>query len=137
VRLGVHRSQVVVAREEAAAVVNVSLYGITGGKLKLLHFDPAVYRDELGLFGTVGTGSTNVHCQRGGPMTVLGIAPTSAAGKRFAFSESTYRLGRNGFALTRTLKVVGTDARILALAHRSGFDSLPFMGCTLARGRRL
>ncbi len=137
VRLGEHRSQVVVAREEGAAVVSVSLYGITSGKLSLLHFHPAVYLDELSLFGTVGTGSTNVHCQPGGPMIVLGLAPTSATGKRFAFSRSTYRLGRNGFALMGTRTTIGTDVQISALAHRSGFDSLPFTGCALSRGRRL
>jgi hypothetical protein len=137
VGLGGHRSQVVLAREEGASVVNVSLYGITRGKLKRLHFHPAVHQDEVSLFGTVGTGSTNVYCRRGGPMIVLGVAPTSATGKRFAFSKSTYRLGRYGFALTGTRTTIGTAAQVWALADRSSFDSLPFTGCTLARGRRL
>jgi len=137
VRLGAHGSQVVVAREHGASVANVSLYGIIGRRLKLLRFHPAVYQDELSLFGTVGTGSTNVQCVQGGPMIVLGVAPTNAAGTRSALSKSVYGLGRNGFTLTRTRTIVGTEAHIYALAHGAGFDSLPFTGCTIARGRRL
>ena len=137
VRLGAHGSQVVVARESGASVVNVSLYGIIGVKLKLLRFHPAVYRDELSLFGTVGTGSTNVQCVQGGPMIVLGVAPTNGTGTRSVFSTSAYRLGHNGFTLTKTRTIVGADTHIYALAHRAGFDRLPFTGCTLARGRRL
>jgi len=137
VQLSAQRSQVVVAREHGASVANVSLYGIIGGKLTLLRFHPALYRDELSLFGTTGTGSTNVHCIQGGTMIVLNVAPTNAAGTRSAFSKSAYRLGRDGFTRTGTRTIVGTDAHIYALAHRSGFDSLPFTGCTVARGRRL
>jgi hypothetical protein len=137
VRLAPHREQVVVAREEGASVVEVSIYGIAGRSLVPLSFHPALYRNELSLFGTAGTGSTNVHCVPGGPMIVLGVAPTSATAKQLAFTQTVYRLGRDGFSSTRTHRVVGTGAHISALAHRSGFDALPFTGCTLARGRRL
>ena len=137
VRLGVRGSQIVVAREEGASVVDVSLYGIVDGKLRLLRFQPAVYQSELSLFGTVGTGSTNVRCLRGGALIVLSVSPTTATGKRFEFSRSTYRLGRHGFTRTGTRTVVGTDAYISALAQRSGFNRLPFTGCTVARGQRL
>jgi hypothetical protein len=136
VRLAPHRSQIVVARESGASVVNVSLYGVVGGRLRLLLFHPARYRAELPLGGTVGTGSTNVQCRRGGPLIVLSVGPTSATGKRYAFWKSTYRLGLHGFSLTGKRTIVGTDRHISALAHRAGFDSRLFASCTLARGRR-
>jgi hypothetical protein len=44
VRLNAHRSQVVVAREHGAAVVNISRYGVFRGELELIHF-PAPRRD--------------------------------------------------------------------------------------------
>jgi hypothetical protein len=103
----------------------------------VLRFGQGSQQDELSLFGTVGTGATNVVCVRGGPLILLAVAPTGAAGTRVSFSKTTYRLGRHGFSWTGTRRIVGTNARIAAIAHRAGFDRLPFTGCAVARGRRL
>jgi hypothetical protein len=137
VQLDAHRSQVVVARSHGASVANVSLYGIIGGRLQLLHFHPRVYRDELGLFGTIGTGDTNVRCARGGPMVLLSRGPTSASGRRWFISRSEYRLIKDHLSRVRSRTVRSTMRRVNALAHRWGMDALPFTGCIVARGRRL
>lgn len=137
VQLDAHRSQVVVARSHGAAVVNVSLYGIIGGRLQLVHFRPRVYQDELGLFGTVGTGDTNVRCARGGPMVLLSRGPTSASGRRWFISRSEYRLIKGHLSRARSRTVTSTMSRVHAIAHRWGMDAPPFTGCTVARGRRL
>jgi hypothetical protein len=132
-----HGAQIVLARERGAAVVNVSLYGIVAGKLALLHFGPAPYQDELPLFGTVGTGASNVRCTRRGPLTVLSQGPRSATGKRWFFSRSNYQLTGDRLSLTHTHTITGTATHINATAERSGFNALPFTGCIIARGRRL
>lgn len=137
VRLETHRSQVVVARSHGASVANVSLHGIVGGRLVLLRFHPRFYRDELGLFGTIGTGDTNVRCRRGGPLILLSRGPSSASGRRWLASRSEYRLSRGQLRRTRTRTVRTTMKRVYALAHRWGMDAPPFSGCTVARGRRL
>jgi hypothetical protein len=108
VRLGAHRAQVVVARSHGAAVANVSLYGVVGGRLQLLHFHPRVYQDELGLFGTIGTGDTNVRCSRGGPMVLLSRGPTSASGRRWFISRSEYRLSKDRLSRVRARTVRGS-----------------------------
>jgi hypothetical protein len=137
VRLGAHRAQVVVARSHGAAVANVSLYGIVGGRLQLLQFHPRFYQDELGLFGTIGTGDTNVRCTRGGPMVLLGRGPTGASGRPWFISRSEYRLSKDRLSRVRTRTVRASMRRVNALAHRWGMDALPFTGCTVARGRGL
>jgi hypothetical protein len=137
VQLGTRGAQVVVARDHGASVVGVSIYGIVGGELARLTFKPRLYRDELSLFGTAGTGSTNVRCLRHGPLIVLGMWPASASGKRLGFSRTSYSLHADSLTRTGTRATTGAPRRIDALAHRSGFDHLPFTGCTIARGRRL
>jgi hypothetical protein len=137
VRLGAHRAQVVVARSHGAAVANISLYGVVGNRLQLLHFHPRVYQDELGLFGTIGTGDTNVRCARGGPMVLLSRGPTTASGRRWFISRSEYRLSKDHLSRVRSRTVRASMRRVDALAHRWGMDALPFTGCTVARGRRL
>jgi hypothetical protein len=137
VRLEAHRSQVVVARSHGASVANVSIHGIVGGRLVQLRFHPRFYRDELGLFGTIGTGDTNVRCRRGGPLVLLSKGPTSVSGRRWFVSRSAYRLSGGQLRRTRTRTVRSTMGRVYALAHRWGMDALPFTGCTVARGRRL
>jgi hypothetical protein len=137
VRLEAHRSQVVVAREHGAAVVKVSLYGIAGGRLRLLQFFPKVYEDKLTLFGTVGTGDTNARCRKGGPLIVLSRSATSATGKRWRFERTDYRLSEARFSAVRRRSVVVPEAKVPLLSRRWDFDVEPFTGCAVARGRRL
>jgi len=137
VQVDARRDQVVVARSEGAANKFVSLYGIVDGSLERLRFRPAMYEDRLSLFGTVGTGVTNVRCVPGGPLIVLAEWPTSAAGKRWFAGRSEYRLIGDLFVNTRRRTVMGSERQADAQAHSWGFDALPFTGCTIARGRRL
>ena len=74
-------------------------------------------------------------------MTDLGVAPMSATAER---DGETLRILQTQLSARQVW--LRTDANAhhhqqrrpdLALARRSGFDSLPFTGCTLARGRRL
>jgi hypothetical protein len=136
VRLNAHRSQVVVAREHGAAVVNVSLYGVFRGELELIHF-PAPRRDRLSLFGTVGTGDTNVRCKRGGPLIVLGRSPTTATGTQWRFDRTDYRLAGDRFSVIRKRSTVVSEAETPTVSRRWNFDVKPFAGCAVARGRRL
>jgi hypothetical protein len=92
VRLDARRSQVVVAREHGASVVNISLYGIARGKLRVLHFFPERYEDKLPLFGTVGAGDSNARCRMGGPLIFMSRSPTSMTGRRWRFDRTDYRL---------------------------------------------
>jgi hypothetical protein len=137
VKLDADRSQIVVARSHGASVANVSLYGLVDGKLVPLRFHPRTTGNQLSLFGTFGTGSTNARCVRGGPLIVMGIGPTDSSGRRWSAHRSKYRLEVAGFWRIRTLTVKGTRRRIDALAHRWGIDGAPFTGCVVARGRRL
>ena len=137
VQLDAHRSQIVVARSHGASVANVSLYGVVDGKLLLLHFHPRTYQDELGVFGSVGTGDTNARCVRGGPLVLLSRGPTSASGRRWFVTRSEYRLIRRGLRRVRIRTVRSSMRKVNALAHRWGIDERPFAGCTVARGRRL
>jgi hypothetical protein len=137
VRLAGRRSQVVVVREHGASVVNVSLYGIARGKLRVLHFFPKRYEDKLPLFGTVGTGDTNARCRRGGPLIFLSRSPTSVTGKRWRFDRTDYRLSDGRLSAARRRTAVVTEARAPTLSKRWDFDVEPFTGCVVARGRRL
>jgi hypothetical protein len=136
VRLDSHRSQIVVARSHGASVANVSLYGAVGGKLVLLHF-PRPYQSVLPLFGTTGTGDTNVRCARGGPLTLLSKGPLTASGRRWLISRTVYRLRKNRFERKGSRTVRSSMRRVDALARRWGMDAAPFTGCIVARGRRL
>lgn len=137
VRLDVHHSQVVLAREHGASVVNVSLYGIARGNLRVLHFFPKLYQDKLSLFGTVGTGDTNARCRGGGPLIVLSRSPTNATGKRWRFDRTYYRLSADEFSATGRESTVVSEGKAPILSQRWGFDVRPFAGCAVARGRRL
>ena len=137
VQLDPHRAQIVVARSHGAAVVSVSIYGVVDDRLVPLRFHPRFYQDELDLGGTIGTGDTNARCVRGGPLILLGRAPTTASGRRWFVSRSEYRLSKNHFLRIRTRTVRSSMRRVNALAHRWGIDALPFTRCTVARGRRL
>jgi hypothetical protein len=138
VRLGARLDQVVVARSHGAANAEVSLYGIVDGSLERLRFRPAaMYEDQLSLFGTVGTGVTNVRCVRGGPLIVLGEWPVSATSKRWSVARSVYRLGGALFVRTGNRTVTGSEKKADAQARSWGFNALPFTGCTIARGRKL
>ena len=137
VRLDAQRSQVVVARSHGASVVKVSLYGLVGPKLLLLHFHPRVYQHELGLFGSVGTGDTNARCVRGGPLVLLSRGPTDTSGRRWFVTRSEYRLIRRHLWRMRIRTSRSSMQRVNALAHRWGIDAPPFAGCTVADGRRL
>ena len=136
VRLDVDRSQVVVAREHGASVVNVSLYGIARGKLRVLHFFPKLYEDKLSLYGTV-TGDTNARCRSGGPLIVLSRGPTNATGTRWRFDRTDYRLSADRFSATGRQSAVVSEGKAPMLSQRWGFDVRPFTGCAVARGRRL
>ena len=136
VRLDAHRSQVVVAREHGAAVVTISLYGIVNGKLEPLEF-PAPDLEKLFLFGTVGTGDTNVRCRRGGPLIELGRSPTSAVGKRWRFDRTVYRLVTGRFVIIGTAPRCRAPSTGCNALSEWGFDVKPFTGCVVARGRRL
>jgi hypothetical protein len=136
VQVDPHRAQIAVARSHGASVVSVSLYGIVGGKLLLLHH-PSPFPNALPLFGTVGTGDTNARCLRGGPLILLAKGPTTASGRRWFISRSEYRLIKSRFWRTRTRTVRSSMRRVYALAQRWGMGALPFTGCTVARGRRL
>jgi hypothetical protein len=138
VKLDADRSQIVVARSHGASVANVSLYGLIGGKLVPLRFHSRTPDDQLSLFGTVGTGSTDARCVRGGPLIVMGIGPTDSSGRHWSAQRSKYRLAGAGFWPIRTLTVKGTRRRIDALARRWGSNAAAsFTGCVVARGRRL
>jgi hypothetical protein len=135
VKLAAARSQIVVARRHGASIVVVSLYGLANGKLSLLRFHP--HRNQLSLFGTVGTGVSNAPCIRGGPLTVLSTWPSDATGARWTLRRSDYRLANGGFQRINVQTNEGSRRKIDALAHRRGMDELPFTGCVVARGRRL
>jgi hypothetical protein len=137
IQLQPRRDQIVVARSEGAANKNVSLYGLVAGRLERLRFRPSMYEDELSLFGTVGTGVTNVRCLRGGPLIVLNEWPTSATGTRWSVARSTYRLARGLLLRTASRTITGSQRRATAQRRAWGFDALPLTGCTVARGRRL
>jgi len=137
VQLQAHRDQIVVARSEGAANKNVSLYGLVAGRPEQLRFRPSMYEDELSLFGTVGTGVTNVRCVRGGPLIVLNEWPTSATGKRRSAARSTYRLTGGILVRATSRTITGSERRVTAQGRAWGFDALPLTGCTVARGRRL
>jgi hypothetical protein len=137
VRLDARRSQVVVAREHGASVVKVSLYGIVDGKLEVLHFPRKLYRDELSLFGTVGTGDTNARCRWRGPLIVLSRRPTSLTGRRWRFARTDYRLAGGRFSIIRERSTVVSEAEAAKVSRRWHFDVKPFTGCAVARGRRL
>jgi hypothetical protein len=137
VRLDAHRSQVVVARGHGASVVNVSLYGIVDGKLEVLHFPRKLYRDELSLFGSVGTGDTNARCRWRGPLIVLSRSPTSLTGRRWRFARTDYRLAGSRFSIIRERSTVVSEAEATKVSQRWHFDVKPFTGCAVARGRRL
>ncbi len=136
VRLDSQRSQIVVARSHGASVANVSLYGVVPGKLVLLGF-PRPYRYALPLFGTVGTGDTNVRCARGGPLILLSKGPLTASGRRWFISRSEYRLAKHRFEREGSRTVRSSMKRVYALAHRWGMGALPFTGCVMSRGRHL
>jgi hypothetical protein len=136
VRLDARRSQLVVARERGASVVNVSLYGIVRGELELLRF-PAFPGDKLSLFGSAGTGYTNARCGWGGPLIVLGRAPTSATWERWVFARHDYRLAGDRFVATRSRTAFVPQEQVGSEPRRWGFDGPPFKGCVVARGRRL
>ena len=138
VKLDADRSQLVVARSHGASVANVSLYGLVDGKLVLLRFHPRTPDDQLSLFGTVGTGSTDARCIRGGPLIVMKTGPTDSSGGRWSAQRTKYRLDGAGLWRTSTLTVKGTRRRIDGLVRRWGINAAaPFTGCVVARGRRL
>jgi hypothetical protein len=137
VQLEAHRHQVVVARSHGAANRDVSLYGVVDNKLKRLRFHPARYEDELSLFGTVGTGVTNVRCRSGGPLIVVGKWPNSATGERWSLGRDEYELRRGVLVRTRSRTTTGSQRQTDARARSWGLFHLPFTGCTIARGRRL
>jgi hypothetical protein len=137
VDLGARRSQIVVARSHGASVANVGVYGVAGGKLAQLRFQPRTPDDQLSLFGTVGTGSTYARCVRGGPLIVVGIGPTDSSGRRWSAQRTKYRLASGDLRLTRRRTVKGSERRIDAFVSRWGMNVAPFAGCVVARGRRL
>jgi hypothetical protein len=137
VRLDADRSQIVVERWRGAAVADVSVYGVTGGKLALLRFHPRRSQDQLSLFGTVGTGVSNARCVAGGPMVVITTWPKNPNGTLWSLRRSEYRLSGGGLWRMQTRTVDGTRHEIDTLAHRWGMDAAPFTGCVVARGRRL
>ena len=137
VRLDADRSQIVVERWRGAAVADVSLYGVTDGKLALLRFHPRRTQDQLSLFGTVGTGVSNARCVTGGPMVVITTWPKDPNGTLWSLRRSEYRLSSGGLWRTRTRRFDGSRREIDTLAHRWGMDAAPFTGCVVARGRRL
>lgn len=137
VKLDADRSQIVVARSHGASVANVSIYGLVHEKLVPLRFHPRTYENQLSLFGTVGTGSTDARCVRGGPLIVMGIWPRDSSGRRWSAQRSEYRLSGAGVWRIRTLTVKGTSRRIDAVARRWWMGVAPFTGCVVARGRRL
>src|SRR5206468_173782 len=120
-----------------ASVVQVSFYGVVEGRLGVLRFQPRAYEDELPLFGTVGTGSTNARSRRGGPLVVIGEVPTSTSGRRWRVNRTTYTLNGNLFSRSRTRTITGTWTAIDPVARRWGFSAVPFTGCIVERGRRL
>ena len=137
VKLDADGSQIVVARSRGASVANVSLYGLVAGKLVPLRFHPRTDRNQLSLFGTVGTGVTTARCAAGGPLTVLNNWPKDPNGTRWSLRRSEYRLGGGALRRTRVRTVEGARRKIDALARRWGIDAAPFTGCVVARGRRL
>jgi hypothetical protein len=137
VQLDARRSQVVVARWHGASVASVSLYGLVHGRLVILSVGRGPRAGEIDLFGTVGTGDTNVRCLRGGPLVLFGKGPTSASGRHWRVVRSEYRLTGARLRMVRIRTATTTEKGALALQRRWGMDALPFTGCTVARGRRL
>jgi hypothetical protein len=137
VQLAPQRAQIVVARSHSASNANVSLYGLVDRRLSELRFSPRLHQNELSLFGSVGTGTTNIRCARGGPLIVLGQGPTSATGKRWFASREVYRFALGAIRRVRTQTVVSTASNADRTAHRWGFAAAPFTGCTVSRGKRL
>jgi hypothetical protein len=89
------------------------------------------------LFGTVGTGDSNVRCSRGGPLVVLSKWPLSPTGRRWGVSRWMYRLAGANFRVVGGTIVARTRDAAFALATRWGMSAAPFTGCVVDRGRRL
>jgi hypothetical protein len=137
IQLSPRRAQIVVARWHGASDVGVSFYGLNGGKLMLLRLAPHSDQNTLSLFGSVGTGSTNARCSRGGPLTVLYLAPANRRGSRWFAIKSVYRLDQGTIQLTDTRTLRTSHDAAIAKADRWGINTLPFTGCIVARGKRL
>jgi hypothetical protein len=140
VQLAPRREQIVVSRSHGASNAVVSLYGLVGGGLVALRFDPRRYQNELSLFGSVGTGTTDVRCARRGSLIELSQGPANASGKRrtrWISWRSVYRLAGGSSRLVGAHKVVSTPTGADEIARRWGFAALPFTGCTVSRGTRL
>jgi hypothetical protein len=136
VGLGRRGAQVVVTRWHGAATVDVSIYGVVGGRLRLLRFPPP--RDTtLSLFGTVGTGDVHARCRRGGPLIVSGIVPLDQAGHRWRLDRTEYMLSGGRFRVTRRASLTVREVEVPRAARRWRLYAPAFAGCTVARGRRL
>ena len=136
VQLGPRGAQVVVSRWHGAATVEVSLYGVVGGRLRLLRFPPP-RATMLALFGTVGTGDAHARCRRGGPVIVSSILPLDQAGHRWRLDRIDYVLSRGRFQVARRRSVTVREVQVAEVARRWRLYARPFAGCALARGRRL
>jgi hypothetical protein len=136
VRLGRRGAQVVVTRRHGAATVDVSLYGLVRGRLRLLRFPPP-RATTLSLFGTVGTGDIHARCRRGGPLIVSGIVPLDPVGHLWRLDRTEFALSGARFRVTRHVSLTVREVQLERITRSWQLYVPPFAGCTLARGRRL
>jgi hypothetical protein len=131
VRAGPGRSaQVVVGMWSGAANLSVVLFGLRAGRLVEL---PVGRRGDLSLYGSVGTGVTDVWCERGGPLRVRQVWPTDAQGSRWAFSTTTYRLRGTRFVPVAAATSHGSRDGVW---KRADPGRPQFGGCALATAAR-
>jgi hypothetical protein len=134
VALGDGRSQIAVASFAAGDGVDVDLYGVAAGKLRLLQTAPKPSFEPWFFGGTAGAQSLP-SCRRGGPLLLLGVWNVDqSGGPRWGFEETSYHLGADGrFRQTGSRREFGTVTQMWAKARREGWTGTPFGSCTLAR----
>lgn len=137
VQLGRRGAQIVVSRWHSASNANVGIYAVVGGALRAVRFPPPFLGTTLSLFGTTGTGDTEVRCRRGGPLIVSGVYALDPVGHRWRLDRTDYALVRARFRVVRRSSLTFLDVQRERVARRARLSVPPFSGCTVARGRKL
>lgn len=123
---------IAIRRDHGASHEFVSLFGIVGGRLRLLTFPGESYASALDIYGSVGTGSTTVRCGRGLPLMLMHGYPTTRSGRRWRVDRVNARLVGTRFVVRRIRSVVVPYDEVEALGRRWGFSGRMFDGCLLA-----
>lgn len=124
--LGTGHEVFVAASWSGAANLFVGLYTVDAGRLVRL---PIGAQQELSLYGSLGTGSLGVACNRHGSLTTYFSRPT-AGGKRSTVVTTAYRLRGDRFVRVSTGSTSQPtrelDKRLAAVSREQ------FAGCAVA-----